>query len=358
MRKTIFILSILFLSNLVLAQPAPDFTITNTQGDQIELYADLLDQGKTVVLKIFFTWCPPCNAIASQTETLYQSWGGGNNDVEFISLSDKSADVNTMVASYKANHGLTYPGAGSDGGSLQAIQPYIGGTYGFFLGTPTFVVIAPDGTVNFDPRGPNSQATLDSVSVAIAATGALMPFVNYTADGHVQSMSDSGVYEVAIDIENIDNINPLTDIDGNFSFSSLLAVDQSYSLTANKDTDSYLNGLSTSDLIMISQHILGVDTFTSPLQLIAADADRNSKITTLDIIWLRRLILGFDMELSNQPPWIFVDSSYTFDNATKPYNEVYNGTATVIPLDPTAPPNIQFTGIKIGDVNGSVDPDF
>src|SRR5690349_5737231 len=78
----------LFITSLpVFAQPAPDFTITDSHGAQHHLYADYLNQGKSVMIKIFFTTCPPCNSIAPLMEPLYQEWGAGDYDVEFFELS-------------------------------------------------------------------------------------------------------------------------------------------------------------------------------------------------------------------------------------------------------------------------------
>ena len=39
---------------------APDFTVTDINGNTHELYADILDQGKIAVVQIVATWCPPC----------------------------------------------------------------------------------------------------------------------------------------------------------------------------------------------------------------------------------------------------------------------------------------------------------
>ena len=39
---------------------APDFTVTDIEGNTHQLYADILDQGKIAVVQIAATWCPPC----------------------------------------------------------------------------------------------------------------------------------------------------------------------------------------------------------------------------------------------------------------------------------------------------------
>lgn len=155
------------------AQVAPNFTVTDSWGNIHRLYEDYLDQGVTVVIKVFYVACPPCNAIAPHLEPLYQSWGGGDADVQFIELSIKQTDTDALVNGYKNNHQTTYPASGGQGGSVAAVTPYTSGMFGVYTGTPTFVVIAPDKTVNYDVSGFNIQGTIDAIDAAIEATGAL-----------------------------------------------------------------------------------------------------------------------------------------------------------------------------------------
>ncbi len=337
------------------AQPAPDFAITDSQGQPHTLYADYLDEGKTVVLKLFFTSCPPCNAIAGATEQLYQDWGGGSHDVAFLSLSILSNDNNSAVNAYKANHGLTYPGAGAAGGSLNATAPYQDGTYGLFLGTPTFVVIAPDGTVAFDPRSGNQQATIQELDAAIEATGAQRPLAALSASGIALDLAEEGIANTQIRLSELDSVVASNNSGGGFSFSALVQPGQSYTLTAEKDVNP-TNGVSTLDLILISKHILGVDTLASPEQRLAADANRSGSISLLDQIRLRKLILGIDTELGDQPSWIFIRAGYDFDNPVEPFSEVYQGQAGEVVIVPGVLNSPQWTGVKIGDINGDADP--
>lgn len=162
----------IFLSITAAAQDAPDFTVTDARGNVHTLYEDYLDNGKTVLLKIFHTACPPCNQIAPFIEELYQEWGAGNHQVEFIELSTQSFDDNTRINSYTTQHGITFPSAGAQGGSLEANAPYLDGDFGIFTGTPTFVVIAPDGAVNFDVSGLGTQGQIDALDEALEETGA------------------------------------------------------------------------------------------------------------------------------------------------------------------------------------------
>jgi hypothetical protein len=146
--------------------------ITDSWGHTHTLYADYLDQGTTVLLKIFYVACPPCNAIAPHLELLYQDWGGGEGDVQFIEISTKQSDTDAMVNLYKSNHGTTFPAAGGQGGSVAATEPYTDGTFGVWSGTPTFIVIAPDGTLEYDVYGFGIDGTIIALDAAIAATGA------------------------------------------------------------------------------------------------------------------------------------------------------------------------------------------
>lgn len=167
---------LLFLSCLAFAdidaQTAPDFTVTDSWGNTHSLYSDYLNLDKTVVLKIFYVACPPCNSIAPHLEPLYQTWGGGQADVQFIELSIKADDSDAEVSAYKLSHGTTYPAAGGEGNSVPATAPYTNGTFGLWGGTPTFVVIAPDGTLQYDVYGVGIQGTIEALNAAIAATGA------------------------------------------------------------------------------------------------------------------------------------------------------------------------------------------
>jgi len=67
------------------------------------------------------------------------------------------------------------------------------------------------------------------------------------------------------------------------------------------------NGVSTFDLILINQHILGVQPFDDPYDYLAADVNNTSSITILDMIGIRRAILGqvstLKLEIRNSGLW-------------------------------------------------------
>ncbi len=94
----------------------------------------------------------------------------------------------------------------------------------------------------------------------------------------------------------------------------------------------YLNGVTTYDLVLISKHIINVQQLDQPWQLLAADANQNGAITTLDIVLLRALILQNITQLPNVNSWLFLPSSFAYDGMMTDF---------------------EFLGVKVGDVNGT-----
>src|SRR5688572_21548352 len=98
--KTLLLFGLLLSVRISFAQSAPDFTVTDVDGQVHHLYADYLNQGKSVMIKIMFTTCPPCNSIAPLMEPFYQEWGAGEYDVEFFEMTDKSFDTDPLMIAY------------------------------------------------------------------------------------------------------------------------------------------------------------------------------------------------------------------------------------------------------------------
>lgn len=336
------IFSLFFYASL-LAQTVPDFTITDTSGEEHTLYEDYLDKGTTVVIKIFFTTCPPCRAIAPSFQDLYEEWGEGNEDVQFIELSNKGFDTNSAVANYKAMFGLTFPGAGLDGGALTALEPYLDGTLGSFFGTPRFAVIAPDGTYNYDIGGSGSS-TIEALDAAIEATGATggitppppVPAV-YRLAAHDKSgetlenieyfiASAGGADEIPISVSAMDEfwIFSLAD-----EFPNLVNP-----VIRAKKTDDIVKKVDAVDLITILRHILDIVPITDSDFQLAADIDDDGFISGTDLTFLQRIILGINPNFPDNNSYRFVPEEIE------------------LIFVPGQAQNLDFKGIKIGDVNG------
>jgi hypothetical protein len=118
-------------------------------------------------------------------------------------------------------------------------------------------------------------------------------------------------------------------------------------ITPIKD-DNPLNGVSTYDLILITKHLLSQEPLNSPYKMIAADANKSNSISTIDIVELRRLILGIYSELPNNTSWRCIPKNFTFPNPINPFQTVFPESSPIIPYQPA-----DFVAVKVGDVNGT-----
>ncbi len=341
------------LPNYSKAQTAPDFTITTSSGEVKSLYADYLNNNQTVVLKFFFTSCGPCRAISPSVETLYQEWDAGEAGVEFISLSIQNFDDNNDVAEFKTEYGLTFPGAGSDGGAQEAIEPYISGDFGDFFSTPTFTVIAPDGTVTHDVRGGTYQGTITALDEAIIATGQTKPgsmppnMINYySIGGKVTTANGTLINDAIVNYTTETTAGTLTN--NPFTLDSI-PENTSIDINVTSPESEVIDGITTFDLVLITKHILAIEVFETAQQFVAADADNSNTITTLDIITLRQLILDINTELPNNRTWAVLPIAY--DDLTK--DNIPSTSSYSFENIQASQAGADFTLIKVGDVNGS-----
>jgi hypothetical protein len=123
-----------------------------------------------------------------------------------------------------------------------------------------------------------------------------------------------------------------------------------FSINADRN-DAHRNGVSTLDLVRIQKHLLGIEAIESPYDLIAADANNSANVSAIDLVELRKLILGIYTELPNNKSWRFVDKAFQFADPTQPWPfdeviDVVNMTSNQYDKD--------FVAIKVGDVNNTV----
>lgn len=138
----------------------------------------------------------------------------------------------------------------------------------------------------------------------------------------------------------------MTEADGQYAFSDMPAGG-SYLVSPSKDIN-HLNGVSTLDLIMIQRHILGIEELDSPYKKIAADINNSEAIDGVDLVELRKLILGIYEEFPENTSWRFFDESKAISD--DPWTGGLFENYAIQELDTDM--NIDFIGVKIGDVNG------
>lgn len=170
--------------------------------------------------------------------------------------------------------------------------------------------------------------------------------------GIITTESNVEVEGVEIELSGGKNQLLATDEQGNFHF-EYLVEGYDYTIVPTLDKDP-MNGISTFDLVLMSQHILGVKRFNSPYKMIAADVNRSGGITTLDLIQLRKLILNIEVSFPSNTSWRFVRADFQFPDPTDPWATPFPEISNLNNLQGTAEAN--FVAIKIGDVNYSAQP--
>ena len=159
------------------------------------------------------------------------------------------------------------------------------------------------------------------------------------------------------EVENVEvNLNgsPLqaymTDEEGQYAFPNMPTGGQ-YEIDPAKNDD-YLNGVTTIDIVMIQRHILNMTELDSPYKLLAADVNMSESISALDLIQIRKLVLGLYDEFPSVDSWRFVDVEHQFIDADNPWLSPFSEEYNITSLDNDM--LVDFIGIKMGDVNGTV----
>jgi len=110
-------------------------------------------------------------------------------------------------------------------------------------------------------------------------------------------------------------------------------------------------GLSTLDMILVQRHLLDIKRFDSPYKIIASDVNRDQRISSLDLLHMRRAVLHLESDFDHHPPWRFVDDQQYFRDRRYPMEED-------LPMDFFVTydnPILDLIAVKVGDVNGSVE---
>jgi hypothetical protein len=174
------------------------------------------------------------------------------------------------------------------------------------------------------------------------------PLINLA--GLVASEENESIEAVEIYLGGTTSGTVMTASNGMYNF-DIPVLGGDYTIVPLKD-DNPLNGVTTFDLVLISKHVLGVTPLDSPYKIIAADANKSGAVTTFDIVEIRKLILFMNDEFPNNTSWRFVDKNFNFPNPANPWEtqfpEFFNVNDLSIALS-----DVDFVGVKIGDVNGS-----
>ena len=172
---------------------------------------------------------------------------------------------------------------------------------------------------------------------------------NFSVSGVITNLSGSLLNNV--DVRMVGNTIDTTvqTVNGVYDFIAI-PLQESVTVTPVRDGEDQA-GVNTIDLINMRLHILGLTTFHSPYQHIAADVNESGTVTTFDIVIMRQVILHLIPEFSNSS-WIFINNEYGFQDPIFPSSEDYDVYKTITP-SPGGDFNVDFTGVKKGDPSGN-----
>ena len=182
-----------------------------------------------------------------------------------------------------------------------------------------------------------NNACADDAAVATALAGRV-------TDEELSGVE--GVDVMALDQTTGTTYQAVTDVNGNYSFPAL-SIAGDYRVAPVLDGFP-LAGVSTLDLVLIQRHILGIQALDSPFKLLAADINNSNSISAVDLVELRRLILGITPDLPEQD-WKFADSGYDFAQLS---HWLYNDHIMVGSTAPMGNDH-NFICMKVGDVSGN-----
>ncbi len=165
--------------------------------------------------------------------------------------------------------------------------------------------------------------------------------------GLITNINDEPIPNVSVELQGSELAPMNTGVSGSYEFD--IDVDRSYIVSPKKE-DLDLAGVTTLDIVLIQKHILGLSKIKNPYTLLAANVSGDNRITAADILILRKLILGKINDMGDA--WMFVDKDYKFEDPKSPYNEDIRKATPVRTNEDVV---VNFYGIKMGDINLSVD---
>ena len=173
---------------------------------------------------------------------------------------------------------------------------------------------------------------------------------NLTVTGNVFNELGMPIAQTPIVISEPGMEPEVTDGDGHYEITGL-QQGNNYAFGPYDDED-HLEGVSTLDLVQIQKHLLGISQLNSPYKRIAADVNGSEDITVMDILILRKALLGLDQGFVGNTSWRFVYSDFDFPNPFDPFMTEFPEEMIVGDMHGDMN-DVDFVAVKIGDVNNS-----
>lgn len=205
---------------------APDFSVTFTDGSTANLYTTLT-AGNSVMLDIFYTTCGYCQEYAPIIEQAFTAHGSGTGNVKFWGIDN--GDTDAEVNAYKTQYGVSNPCAsGTQGGGDAVISLYSNNFS--FTGYPTYSVICPDKTINWDKNYAPTATGFDTYFTNCAASSIdenSNPISTMFTLSYPSPANDQVTFNIFADKSSQLKIE-IIDISGKAIYSNMQNVDKGY----------------------------------------------------------------------------------------------------------------------------------
>ena len=169
--------------------------------------------------------------------------------------------------------------------------------------------------------------------------------------GNVRTEMQDALGKVEVKLIGNDGDPEMTNDQGGYAFGEM-PFGGNYVIEPTRN-DHHLNGVSTLDLVLIQRHILGLESLDSPFKIIAGDINKDTELSSIDLIELRKLILGIYSEYPENTSWRFVNADYNFVDMAQPLYEDFEEVYDI--NDMNSDMVVDFVGMKVGDVNYSAE---
>ena len=100
------ILSFAFIGTNIAQETLPSVMIENLNGEKVDI-SKVAEEGKTVIISFWATWCKPCQKELNNIAEVYEDWQDDYN-VEILAVSIDDARNAPKVKSYAAGQAWEY----------------------------------------------------------------------------------------------------------------------------------------------------------------------------------------------------------------------------------------------------------